>query len=882
MDGECIASNTYSIVQTGYLRDLEVQDIPKVNPSRSVDVLVDQVDAAMQRRLARGSKRPLVGSIYDIFKKELWIGAVCQILSYVTIVVAPYLVRTMVAYVMEADESQQRGRPGPKIGQGMGYAVGLFCMQELQSLTAGYSLYLACIVGGQVKGVLVSNIFSKAMKLSARAKTGTITPVDERDPKTQAEAEKKGWDNGRIIALMGVNASQVDQGFAFLHLFVAVFPCMIIGLVILLVNIGYSALTGYALLVVGVGALLMAVRQLIHLRLDINKVTDERVSLTQEILLNVRSVKFFGWESSFLGRLQASRKHEIHFLNKFFRIQLVVISAIMSIPGLASMLAFITYASTGHQLLPDRIFASLAVFNALRSPLSGFNMCTTKVTDAWASLKKLEEFVMAEEREEKIQWDFRMEDAIETRDASFTWEQALASSQEDSDNPMQAVPSSPAPNTTSCANGPSPESPFTVMNVNLNVRRGELLAVIGSVGSGKSSLLGALAGDMRLTAGEVRMGTTRAFCPQYAWIQNTSVRNNILFGMEYDEERYNAVVDACALRHDLAILPHGDQTEIGERGITISGGQKQRLNIARAIYSNSGLILMDDPLSAVDAHVGRHIMDNAICGLLKDHCCILATHQLHVLSRCDRIAVIDKGRIHAIGTFDDLMRTNSLFQGLMLSAPQQQASNMQSKNDQAGNEEQKQHHSDKAQREMPAVALMQQEERSTTSSGWGIWARYLSASGTFLNLPIIMILLVMGVGSTIVTGIWLSFWSSNRFPSLSLGEYMATYACLTISQGITLYIQAVHIKSAAARASRTMFQQAIHRVLRAPVAFFDTTPLGRLTNRFSQDIQVTDTEVGDSLRIFIFAAGQIIGVMVLVCAFYHYVSHSTFYLDGNF
>lgn len=527
-------------------------------------------------------------------------------------------------------------------------------------------------------------------------------------------------------------------------------------------------------------------------------------------------------------------------------------------------------------------FLLLLFSNALRAPLSGFNFATTKVTDGWASLKKLEEFFMAEEREEQIQWDLNMEDAIEIRDASFTWEQAL-DSQEDFENPMKAAPTVQAPNTTSSGDGPSPEAPFAVMDVHLNVRRGELLAVIGSVGSGKSSLLGALAGDMRLTAGEVWMGTTRAFCPQYAWIQNTSVRNNILFGTEYDEEWYNAVVDACALRYDLAILPHGDQTEIGERGITISGGQKQRLNIARAIYSNSGLILMDDPLSAVDAHVGRHIMDNAICGLLKDQCCILATHQLHVLSRCDRIVVMDRGRIQAIGTFDDLINTNSLFQGLMLSAPQQQASNMEeSESGQGDHGKQNDYPSDKTPREKPAAALMQQEERSTASPGWEIWARYLSASATFLNLPIMLILVSLSTGSTIVSGIRLSFWSSNTFPSLSLGEYMATYACLTVSQGITLYIQAVHIKSAAAHASRTMFQQAIHRVLRAPVAFFDTTPLDRLTNRFSQDVQVTDTEVGDSLRMFLFGAGQLLGIMVLVSAFYHYVSHSTFHLDGDF
>lgn len=377
-DGECMSVILTSIFQTGYLRELEVQDIPQVNPSRSVNILVDKVDAAMPRRRARGSKRPLLGSIYDTFKKELWIGGICQVVSFVIIVVAPYLVREMVAYVMEREEPQHTGKPGPKIGQGMGYAVGLFCMQEVQSLNAGYSSYMACIVGSQIRAVLISNIFSKAMKLSARAKTGTTAPADERNPKAQVEAEKKAWDNGRIIALMGVNTSQVDQGFAFLHFFMAIFPCMIIGLVILLINVGYSALAGYVLLIFMVGVLFMAIRQLVHLRLDINKVTDDRVSLTQEILLNVRSVKFFGWESSFLTSFQASRKHEIQFLNKFFRIQLVAISAIVSVPGLASMLAFITYASTGHQLLPDRIFSALAVFKCPSSPFERLQLCYNK------------------------------------------------------------------------------------------------------------------------------------------------------------------------------------------------------------------------------------------------------------------------------------------------------------------------------------------------------------------------------------------------------------------------------------------------------------------------------------------------------------------------
>lgn len=181
-----------------------------------------------------------------------------------------------------------------------------------------------------------------------------------------------------------------------------------------------------------------------------------------------------------------------------------------------------------------------------------------------------------------------------------------------------------------------------------------------------------VSGDMRRLKGSVTMGASRAFCPQYAWIQNTTVRENILFGKDYKRKWYDEVIDACALRADLDMLPHNDQTEIGERGITVSGGQKQRLNIARAIYFDSDIVIMDDPLSAVDAHVGRHIFDNAICGLLKDKCRILATHQLHVLHRCDRIIWLQDGEIETIDTFDNLMRDNEGFQKMLASTAQEE------------------------------------------------------------------------------------------------------------------------------------------------------------------------------------------------------------------
>ncbi|PLN82694.1 P-loop containing nucleoside triphosphate hydrolase protein [Aspergillus taichungensis] len=788
----------------------------------------------------------------------------------------PYLVRHLVSYGMAVVESQRNDRPGPAMAKGMGYAVGIFCMQVTQSLSVSCSLYAAAMVGGQLRGVLTSKIFTKAMALSARAKAGTVVAAEgginagQRGGKSgmakaDADAGSSGWDNGRITTLMGVDASRVDQGFAFLFMFLVVPVALALALIMSVVIIGYSALAGYGLLIVGLGTLSFVIRHLVTIRMAINRITDARVSLTQEILQNVRFVKLFGWESSFLARMQASRKNEVRYLQRFFKVQMATIVSITSAPSYAAMVVFIVYAVTGHELSPDRIFAALAIFNAVRSPLSGFNFAMTKVTDGWAALTRLEQFFLAEEREELITWDFGMDEAIEVTNASFTWEQAATEGKERAE---ESTVDSASTLNSDVRSDALQSRPFTLNNVNIEIGRGELIAVIGSVGSGKSSFLGALAGDMRLTSGHIRLGVTRAYCPQYAWIQNATVRDNILFGSEYDEERYNAVVDACALRADLAMLTHGDETEVGERGITVSGGQKQRLNIARAIYSNSDLILMDDPLSAVDAHVGRHIMDNAICGLLKDRCRVLATHQLHVLARCDRIVVMNEGNLHAVGTFEELMRIDALFQELMLSAPQQESSDSDSDDDKPRHNVPSRAHADNGiQRPAPA-ALMQQEERAT--KGWGVWSTYIAASGSFLNFPIALVFLVLAGGMALMTGVWLSFWTSNRFPGLSLDQYMGVYAGLVVFQSVMAYLQSVQLKAAAAAASRRMLQQAMYRVLRAPVSFFDTTPLGRITNRFSQDVQVMDTEVADFLRMFLFSGVQVVGIIIMVIVFYYY------------
>lgn len=221
--------------------------------------------------------------------------------------------------------------------------------------------------------------------------------------------------------------------------------------------------------------------------------------------------------------------------------------------------------------------------------------------------------------------------------------------------------------------------------------------------------------------------------------------------------RYKKVIEACALQPDLDMLPQGDATEIGERGITVSGGQKQRLNIARAIYFDADLILMDDPLSAVDAHVGRHIFDNAIMGLLKNKSRILATHQLWVLNRCDRIIWLEEGKVQAIDTFDNLMKNHAGFQLLMeTTAVEEKHEKEDHVNDDEVESEKK-----AMKKKRKVATLMQAEERAVKSVPWSVYLHYIRASGSLLNAPIVLGFLLLSQAANLGTSLWLSYWTSD-------------------------------------------------------------------------------------------------------------------------
>ncbi|KAK3995102.1 P-loop containing nucleoside triphosphate hydrolase protein [Cladorrhinum sp. PSN332] len=883
------------LMTTGYKRPLQHNDIYDVNPNRAVEPMTDRMRESFKRRTANGDKYPLLWAMHETFAWEFWFGGMCQLVATVLQVMSPFVLRYLIQFAADAYAATVSDAPAPSIGKGLGLVFGITIMQIIQSLCVNHFIYRGMVIGGMARASLISLIYEKTMVLSGRAKAGGAELPDipaaksaEKEAKKERKRNKKGpmgkedgvagdgegWGNGKIINLMSVDTYRVDQACGLFHMIWTAPLSLLITLAMLLVNLTYSALAGFALLVVGMPLLTKAIKSLFIRRKAINKITDQRVGLTQEILQSVRFVKFFGWEGSFLKRLEEFRNREIKAIQILLAIRNGIMAISISLPIFASMLAFITYSLTNGSLPPAEVFSSLALFNGLRMPLNLLPMVIGQVTDAWSSISRIQELLLAEEREEEATFDPKADNAVEMQNASFTWErtptqdseatiggdrkgekQGKSSKKEAKSEPEQA-------DSEAASTLVEEREPFKLQDLNFEVGRNELVAVIGTVGSGKTSLLAALAGDMRRTGGEVILGASRAFCPQYAWIQNTTVKENILFGKDMDKKWYSDVIKACALQADLDMLPNHDLTEIGERGITISGGQKQRLNIARAIYFDADIVLMDDPLSAVDAHVGRHIFDNAICGLLKDKCRILATHQLWVLNRCDRIIWMEGGKIQAVDTFDNLMQNSAGFRTLMETTAVEEKQEVAAV-DKAPEEE------EKSKRKKKSKGLMQAEERAVSSVPFTVYSSYIKASGSIFNVGVLMFFLLLSQGANIMTSLWLSYWTSDRY-DLSMGAYIGIYAGLGALQALLMFAFMVALSIYGTTASKVMLRNAISRVLRAPMSFFDTTPLGRITNRFSRDVDVMDNNLTDALRMYLFSIGSIISVFILIIAYFYF------------
>lgn len=776
-----------TLEQAGYKRPLERNDIWLVPDARAIHPINQKLEDSFRKRILAKSRFPLAWALYETFKFDFWLGGACQLLGAVLQVMTPFTLRYLIL-LQEVNSS-------PLIATGMGYVIGILVMQIIQSFALSHFNYRSMLIGGQSRSALIALVFGKSLKLSRRAKAGGKPEGQETgaDHGIAWRADPQGWSNGRIMNLISTDASRIEQACVVFHLIWSSPIQIALTVVLLVVNLGYSALAGVAILVGGLATLTKVIKFLTESRAAINKITDQRVDLTQEILQSIRFVKYFGWEGFFLRRLKLIRAAEVRALQLMHTIKSGIGAVSMALPIFSNMTAFIVFSVTSHELEAAIVFSSFALFNSLITPMNWLPISIGYAADAYTSLKRIEGFLLAEEVALQVSHTPGLEYAVQLNQATFTWEGSPLSNASDKPElpnkhakhhltrfwkghqPKVSVPKET--NTVEehirpVAPPPLDSTAFQLKNISFQVGPGELVGIIGSVGCGKTSLLSALASDMRQVGGSMQFSTDRAYCPQYAWIQNATIRDNIIFGKPFDSRLYSQVVQACALMPDFEALPNNDLTEIGERGITLSGGQKQRINIARAIYSDAGIVLLDDPLSAVDAHVGTHLFNEAICGLLGSKCRIFATHQLQFLSRCDKVIWVVAGQIEAVGTYQELMHTNLTFAKLLATTGPQQIHTSSSNEKRENEVEITERPSGTDLKEKPEQ-LMKEDVKIIDSVPWSVYIAWMRSSGSLLNIIAVLLLQALFRAANILTSLWLSWWVSNRY-GLSRGQNVCT------------------------------------------------------------------------------------------------------------
>lgn len=894
------------VIWTGYKRTLGPNDMYKLNDTIKAAPMADQFMEIFNRRLNADKEKHLATkarareandpgytenpendmddyvpasglalySFFEAFRFEYALAILFSALSQTGQTCNPLLTKKLIAFV----EARSAGLESP-VGKGVGYAIGVSLVVFVSDIFNNQMFYIATLLGGKLRALFSKLMLDKSFKLSARS--------------------RKMYPPSKITSIMSTDLNRIDDGFGYSPLIFTTPIPMAISIGILVDNLKTSALLGIFIIVGNIvvtgclGALLFVYRN------RATKDTDLRVGLMKEVLNNLKMIKFYSWEKPYLEMIKAARKREMTNILKMQITRSTIISVAVSLSAIASFASFmLLYAiAPASQRNAASIFSSVSLFASLAQVFMTLPLAMAGATDAIIGLKRVSDFLAAEELvedEERITTEYERLElqkrnlAISVTDGDFYWEVFDIPDEEEEKKKkkeekkrkkmdkkkkqkvdIEVEPSKPAL--------PKPKSSsFRLRDINFDVRIGEFVVIAGLIGSGKSSLLLALEGAMRRNSGKVKKNGSMVLCGA-PWIQNATIRKNIIFNSTFDKVWYEEVVAHCCLKSDFEILPAGDQTEIGERGITLSGGQKARIALARAVYAKSDIILLDDVLSAVDAKVGKRIVDECILGLLKDKTVVLATHQLSLISSADKLVFLNGDGTIDVGTPQELKSSNTIFESLILSTSKHHHKAEKSVEKLDDVEKQSFFESDDDYTSSFSDAnnektendgkLVVDETTTVNAIGFDVYRRYIGAglegfTGGWI-LHVVVGVTVLAVFFDVFTNTWLSFWISERWKNRSASFYMGLYGAFTFLGFITLSFSFLGIIYILNNASKSLNIKAAERILFVPMHYMDVTPMGRIINRFTKDTDVLDNEMGERVSLSAFFVVMLVAILVL-------------------
>ncbi|CAE6471481.1 unnamed protein product [Rhizoctonia solani] len=895
------------LMTLGWQRTLQAPDLWRVRPEEEAGSLSRSLDEAWARRVEQaranskgekkwggvGSRREdrepsLALALNDVLGRRFWLGGLFKVVGDVSQLLAPLLIKAIIQF---AQDRSREGPDAPHIGQGIGLAVGLPLLTICASVSTHQFFWRSMVTGVAARAALIASLYSRGLHFGP------------------------GEMQYDLVNHISTDVSRIDYCAQWFHAIWTAPIQISICLILLCLQLGPAALAGFSLFVF----LIPVQKGLMSYQLSIRKKsmvhTDARASLLRELLGSMRIVKVCAYEAQFGDRLEKTRKKELTAIRSMVFIKAANQAFAFAIPTLAAVLSFVTYAATHDEGLdPAIIFPSMALFQLLRQPLMFLPRALSSLVDAKNALGRLKPIFLTKTIDTQLHINFDQKNALVVEDAEWVWYHQPKAKNAKAKEEKPEMTTNEKSQHESNGQPPSKVISFRVTDITLSVPRGSVVGIVGPVGSGKSSLLLGLLGEMPQTRGSVSFGGKTAYCSQMAWIQNATLRDNIVFGRPWDEDQYWASIRDASLEMDLELLPDGDLTEIGEKGINLSGGQKQRVNIARALYDNSAdIFLLDDPLSAVDAHVGHGLFHNAILNNLKARgkTVLLVTHALHFLSAVDRVYTLEKiyqmapedsedfakdaglpedqitlgcqpstpqapstlaveyGRIAEQGTYEQLLQAGGAFAKLV-----EDFGKGGREKDEAVQQESKPKPKSEKGRKAAGTgklegSLMKSEKRTTGSVEWSVYGKYIAFGLPWITMPIVLLSILIAQGCFAVNNYWLVWWQNDSFKQ-SPQIYMVGYAALGIGYAAFALVMGVALGCLTYESSKRLYGQALNQVFHAPMSFFDTTPLGRILGVFGKDVDTIDNSLSDSIRMFMFTISLALTSVVMITILEYY------------
>mmetsp|Transcript_8049 Transcript_8049/g.17997 ORF Transcript_8049/g.17997 Transcript_8049/m.17997 type:complete len:1401 (-) Transcript_8049:232-4434(-) len=822
--------------------------------------------------------------------------------------VGPFVLKSLLGYLNECKDGACEAR------EGLQWVGILFASNVLQTVVLHQYFHRCFRSGMRLNAAAIGLIYGKSLRIAGAGKA-----ADKRAGANGAAAGAKTEQqrtSGEIVNLMSVDAQRLQDFLTYAQTLWSGPYQIIITLIFLYYVVSWATFAGVAVMLLQIPVVTMIAKRVKAAQKDLMKIKDERIKITNELFNSMRLIKMYGWEESFQKRLDDIREKELWYLRRYQLLDIISRSIWTIAPLLTSIATFAVYIwlNKDHTLTAGVAFSAMSLFNVLRFPLTMFPNMVTSAVEANLAIKRIESFLTSGE--------------IKGRGQTASPTALLGAENASSGSSPPAVESVPADasasSTSSTAAISIKEASFEwpggvplLGNLSLEVpksegstgSRGHLTVILGGVGTGKSGLLQALIGDLTPKTGSVAVAGSIAYSSQVAWIRNATVKDNIVFNHAFDEKRYQDTVKACQLLADFDALPNGDMTEIGEKGVNLSGGQKQRVSLARAVYANANILLLDDPLSAVDSEVAKKLVAMLQGELVQNSSIVLCTHYLGAIQYADQVIVLEKlgkegttaaslaetaAEVEEAGTDEG---SASPSEGGAGASPagggaSGRKATTESRVAFSGTVEAFREAYPGIAKECDSVLTRTISEDGTStevkepkkkkegqlgqaetefhgSVAWTVYKTYINAAGGMCFAMTVLIGMILGQAFQTSADLWVSYWSDHSAdsarPHIDGETGLLGYVITSMFAFVGVIGTSTMFRTTALRASKTFHKQMLASLLLLPTSFYDTTPLGRITSRFSKDIYTVDEQLVSTLMMYFNTLLRVASTIVVIC-----------------